>query len=82
MLRELADFDYSRHESHGAAEVALKGRGADLRMDRAVVLLLHPGLGGLVEQLQRQGLVAFEHGHQAAFYTAPEGFLLGVLVRM
>jgi len=64
----------------GAAEVALERRGADLRMVGAVVFLLHPGLGGLVEQFQRQGLVAFEHGHQAPFDTAPEGFLLGVLV--
>jgi hypothetical protein len=48
---------------------------------RAVVLLFDPSLRGLVEQVQRQGLLTFEHGHQPAFYAAPKRFLLRVLVR-
>ena len=47
----------------------------------AVVLPFHPRLGGLVQQLEGQGLFTFEHGHQPPFDAAPEGFLLGVLVR-
>ena len=40
-----------------------------------------PGLGRLVEPIQREGLLALEHGHQPSLDAAPEGFLLGVLVR-
>ena len=49
-------------------------------MARAVILLFDPGLGRLIEEIERQRVLAFQHGHQAPFDTAPERLLLGVLV--
>jgi hypothetical protein len=49
-------------------------------MERAVVLLFDPGLAGLIEQVERQQFLAFEHRHQAPFDASPERFLLGILV--
>jgi hypothetical protein len=49
---------------------------------RSVIFLLDPGLGGLIEQIERERVLAFQHGHQAPFDTAPEGLLLGILILM
>jgi hypothetical protein len=64
----------------GAFEVALKRRLAELTVDRAVVLLLDPRLGGPVEQLQGEHRLALEHGHEAVLDPGPEVLLLGVLL--
>ena len=56
-------------------------RTAQLAVHGPVVLHLDPGLGGFVEELQRQFLHARQHLHQAAFQSRPETFLLPVLVR-
>jgi hypothetical protein len=64
----------------GAGQIARERRGADLAVQRAVILLLDPGLGRLVEQFQRERRLALEHGHQPPLDAAPEGLLLGVLV--
>ena len=49
-------------------------------MRPAVVLDLHPRLGGLVEERQREFRHAAEHLHQASFERGPEALLLAVLV--
>ena len=49
-------------------------------MARAVIFLFDPGLGRLIEKLERQRFLAFQHRHQAPFDTAPERLLLGILV--
>jgi len=84
------DFDAERIAQHGRVGALARHRGTgqvvrqrrdlELGMHCAVVLLLDPGLGRLVEQLQREGLLALEHGHQPAFHAAPERFLFRVLV--
>ncbi len=60
--------------------MATQRRDADLGVHRAVVFLLDPGLGHLVEPIQREGLLSLEHGHQPSLDAAPERFLLGVLM--
>jgi hypothetical protein len=40
----------------GAGQIARQRGGVDLGMARAVILLLDPGLGGLIEQVERQRL--------------------------
>ena len=47
----------------------------------AVIVLLEPGDGGVVEPLQGERVDAFEHRHQARFDGAPERLDLGVLMR-
>jgi hypothetical protein len=49
-------------------------------VNAAVVLLLHPGLGGAIEQLEGEHRLAFEHGHEAALDLSPEDFLLTALL--
>jgi hypothetical protein len=49
-------------------------------VNAAVVLLLDPGLGGAVEQLESEHRLAFEHGHEAALDLSPEDFLFAVLL--
>lgn len=56
----------------GAGEIARQRCFTDLGVQAAVVLLLGPGPGGLVEQIEAEGCFALEHGHQAAFDAAPE----------
>ena len=66
---------------HGrTGKMATQRRDADLGVHRAVVFLLDPGLGCLVEPIQREGLLALEHGHQPTLDAAPERFLLRVLI--
>ena len=65
----------------GAGQIARERRGADLAVQRAVILLLDPGLGRLIEQFERERGLALEHGHQPSLDAAPEGLLLGVLIR-
>ena len=57
------------------------GRGVDLGVHRAVVFLLDPGLGGFIEQLEREGALALEHGHQPRLDAAPQRLLLAILIR-
>ncbi len=64
----------------GAAQVAVEGRLANLGVHLAVVLLLDPGLGGGVEQIERELGLALEHGQQAALDLPPERLLLSVLL--
>ena len=52
----------------------------DLRVLLALVFLLDPGLGGGVEEVERQLGLAFQHGQEAAFNLSPEGFLFAVLL--
>ena len=47
----------------------------------ALVLELHPGEGGLVEQAESQVGLTFEHGEQPALDLAPEHLLLAILMR-
>ncbi len=56
-------------------------RGINLAVPGAVVFLLRPSLGGQIQGIQVQAFFSFEHGHQATFNAAPEGLLLGVLIR-
>ena len=50
------------------------------RCYRAVVLDFHPGLGGLVEEVERQLRQIAEHLHQASLEIRPETLLLSVLI--
>ena len=52
---------------------------ADLGVDRAVVLVLDPGLGRLVEERQCQVGDVLQHGDEPAFDRTPERFLFTVL---
>jgi len=63
-------------------EEAGKRRGGDLGVDRAVVLVLDPGLRRLVEEGERQIGHMLQHGDETALDRAPERLLLGVLVVM
>ena len=63
-------------------EEAGKRRGGDLGVDRAVVLVLDPGLRRLVEEGERQIGHMLQHGDETALDRAPERLLLGVLVGM
>jgi hypothetical protein len=60
-------------------EAGERGR-ADLGVARAVVLVLDPGLGRLVEERQRQVWHVLQHGDEPALDRPPERLLLGVLV--
>ena len=53
---------------------------ADLSMGFAVVLVLGPGLGGLVQEAQGEVRHVLQHGDQPALDRAPERLLLGVLI--
>ena len=55
-------------------------RATELPVRGAVVLDFHPGLGGLVEKVQRQLRQMVEHLHQPSFQGAPERFLFTVLI--
>jgi hypothetical protein len=55
--------------------------GADLGVARAVVLVLAPGLRGLIEEGEGEVGNVLQHGDQPAFDRPPERLLLGVLVR-
>ena len=57
------------------------GRRAELAVLAAVVVLLDPGDGGVVERLQGERLDPFEHGHQAALNRGPQNLHLAVLIR-
>ena len=63
-----------------AAQVALEGRLADLRVHLALVFLLDPGLGGGIEEIEREVGLAFEHGKEASLDLSPERLLLAVLL--
>ena len=65
----------------GAGQVAGQRGGAQLGMQCAVVFLFNPGLGSLIEQIEGERCLAFEHRHQAPLDSAPERLLLGVLIR-
>ena len=62
-------------------EEARDGSFADLGVDLAVVLVLDPGLGRLVEGRKREVGHVLQHGDQPALDRAPERLLLGILVR-
>lgn len=64
----------------GLLEVPVQGRRLDLAMERPVVFLLDPGLGGEIQGLQGEVLLSLEHRHQAGFHAGPEELLLAVLV--
>jgi hypothetical protein len=49
----------------GAGEIAFERRGVEFAVPRAVILLFDPGLGRLVELLERKGRLALDHRHQA-----------------
>ena len=53
---------------------------ADLGVGLAIVLVLDPGLGRLVQEAQGQVRHMLQHGDQSALDRAPERLLLGVLV--
>ena len=61
-------------------EEAGERRGGDLGVDRAVVLVLDPGLRRLVEERQCQVRHVLQHGDETDLDRAPERLLLGVLV--
>src|SRR5258708_4619505 len=54
------------------AQVALERRLLDLAVELAVVLLLDPGLRGGVEEIEREGLLALEHGQESSLDLGPE----------
>ena len=62
-------------------EEAGERRGGDLGVDRAVVLVLDPGLRRLVEERQRQIGHMLQHGDEPALDRAPERLLFRILVR-
>ena len=64
-----------------AVEQSLYRRRAELAVNAAVVVLLDPGDGGIVERLQGERLDAFKHGHQAALDRGPQDLHLAVLIR-
>ena len=64
----------------GAAQVAGERGLLDLGVLLALVLLLDPGLGGDVEQIERELGLALEHGQEAPFDLSPERLLLSVLL--
>src|SRR5436309_1947543 len=66
----------------GPGKKALERCLADLGVARAIVLVLDPGLGGLVEEAQGEVRHMLQHGDQTALDRAPERFLLGVLINM
>lgn len=45
-----------------------------------MVLVLDPGLGGGVEQVEGEELLALEHGQEATLDLSPEGLLLAILL--
>ncbi len=49
-------------------------------MHLALVFLLDPGLGGGIEQIERERGLALEHGQKPAFDLSPERFLFSVLL--
>ena len=59
---------------------AVMGDG-ELAVLAAVIVLLEPGDGGVVEHLQGERVDAFEHRHQTRFDRAPERLDLAVLMR-
>ena len=61
-------------------EEAFQRSLAGLGMDPALVFHFDPGLGRLVQKIQRQVSVIFQHRQQASLDLPPEGFLLAVLV--
>ncbi|OQC22706.1 MAG: hypothetical protein BWX70_03065 [Verrucomicrobia bacterium ADurb.Bin070] len=71
----------ARAEDVPVADEALKRRLADLGMVLAVVVKVDPGLGGLVEEGERQDLYVLKHGDKPGLERAPEKLFLGVLVR-
>ena len=64
----------------GAVEQAAHRSGPDLAMLAAVVLVLDPGDGGIVEPFEGQRFEAFEHGHEAALDRGPQDLHLAVIV--
>ena len=61
-----------------AFEVALKGRGADLAVHRAMVFLGDLGAGGQVQLIERQPLLALEHRQKPPLDPGPQVLLLAV----
>ncbi len=57
----------------GSGKVALQWGLAEFTVDGAVILLGDPGLGGEVQLLEGEVLLAFEHGEQAPFDATPRG---------
>ena len=70
----------TRPRDVGPGEEARDRRLADLGVGLAVVLVLDPGLGGLVQEAQGQVRHVLQHGDQPALDRAPERLLLGVLI--
>ncbi len=64
-----------------SGETALERSLLGLAVETALVLLLDPGLGGNVEQLEGELGLTLKHGHQSPFQLAPEGLLFTVLLR-
>ena len=64
----------------GTRQEARDRRLADLGVGLAVVLVLDPGLGGLVQERQGQVRHMLQHGDQPALDRAPERLLLGILI--
>jgi hypothetical protein len=52
----------------------------NFRVFLALVFFLDPGLGGGIEEIERQLVHALQHGQEAAFNLSPERFLLTVLL--
>jgi len=50
-------------------------------MPYLMVLVLDPGMGCRVEQIEGQLADPLEHGDQPAFNIAPQALLLAVLIR-
>jgi len=64
----------------GASQVSRERTLVDLRVLLALVLLFGPGLGGGVEEIEREVGLALEHGQEAPFDLSPERFLFSVLL--
>jgi hypothetical protein len=63
-----------------ACEPAVEWGLAGLIVYTTVVLLLDPGLGGAVEQLESELGFALEHGHEPSLHLRPEDLLFAILL--
>src|SRR5206468_10272977 len=66
----------------GARQEACDGGFADLGMDLAIILILHPGLRRLVENRKCEIGDILQHGDEPPLDRPPKRLLLGILIRM
>src|SRR6266566_885167 len=72
---------WARPRHLGARQEACDGGFADLGMDLAIILILHPGLRRLVENRKCEIGDILQHGDEPPLDRPPKRLLLGILIR-